>query len=87
MQNHEIIKMGYAIQAFLEKEKLVDAKPKDLMPILIEKGFFKKDHRDGLPLREILRDLDRRNELYLLPQVRADRKEKNVSWFFNVLEI
>ncbi len=79
--------MGYIIQAFLEKEKLIDAKPKYLMPILIEKGFFKKDHRDGLPLREILRNLDSNNELYLLPQVRADRKDKNVSWFFNALEI
>jgi hypothetical protein len=87
MNNSEIIKMGYVIQAFLEKEKLIDAKPKHLMPILIEKGFFKKDHRDGLPLREILRDLDSNNELYLLPQVRADRKDKNVSWFFNALEI
>lgn len=86
-QNSEIIKMGYVIQAFLEKEKLIDAKPKDLMPILIEKGFFKKDHREGLPLREILRELDSRNELYLLPQVRADRKDKNVSWFFNKIKI
>lgn len=78
--------MGYVIQAFLQKEKLVNAKPKDLMPILIEKGFFTKDHREGLPLREVLRDLDARNELYFLPQVRAERKEVNVSWFFNFLE-
>lgn len=87
MQNSEIIKMGYVIQAFLEKEKLVDVKPKDLMLILIEKGFFMKDQREGLPLREILRELDSRNELYLLPQVRAVRKEKNVSWFFNALQL
>jgi hypothetical protein len=85
MQKSEIIKIGYVIQSFLEKEKLIDAKPKDLLPILIEKGFFKKDHRDGLPLREILRDLDSNDELYLLPQLRADRKDKNVSWFFNAL--
>lgn len=87
MHNHDTIKMGYVIQAFLQKEKLVDAKPKDLMPILIEKGFFKKDHREGLPLREVLRDLDARNELYLLPQVRAERKEVNVSWFFNAFAL
>jgi len=63
---------------------LVDAKPKALMPILIEKGFFTKDHQEGLPLRKVLRELDARNELYLLPQVREDRKEKNVSLFFLV---
>lgn len=83
MQHSEIIKMGSVIQSFLDKEKLVDAKPKDLLLMLIEKGFFKKDLREGLPLREVLRELDVKNELYLLPQVRADRKEKNVSWFFN----
>lgn len=79
--------MGYVIQSFLEKEKLVDAKPKDLIHVLIEKGFFKKDQKSGLPLRKVLRDLDRRNELYLLPQVRAERKEKNVFWFFNKIQI
>ncbi len=79
MQHSEIIKMGYVIQSFLEKEKLIDAKPKDLVALLIEKGFFKKDHRDGLPLRAILRDLGSRNELFLLPQVRADRKHKKES--------
>lgn len=85
MKTAEIIKMGYTLQAYLEQKKIIDAKPKDLMPILIEKGFFKKDHREGLPLRALLRDLDRKNKLYLLPQVRADRKAKNVSWFFNAL--
>ncbi|NDP21841.1 MAG: hypothetical protein GZ091_12290 [Paludibacter sp.] len=79
--------MGYVIQEFLKKDKIVDATPKDLMSILLEKGFFKKDHREGLSLREILRELDSRNELYLLPQVRADRKEINVSWFFNAIGI
>lgn len=87
MQNSEIIKMGYAIQEFLIKEKLVDAKPKDLMPILIEKGFFNIDHREGLPLRKILRELDNRDELHLLPQVRVERKDVNTLWFFNALEL
>lgn len=83
MDNSEIVKMGYIIQDFLLNDKLLDAKPKDLMPILIEKGFFTKDIKEGLPLRDVLRDLDLRNELYLIPQVRADRKEKYTYWFFN----
>ena len=87
MQNSEIIKMGYVIQEFLKKEKLVDAKPKDLMPILIEKGYFNIDHREGLPLRKILRELDDREELHLLPQVRAEKKDVNTLWFFNTLEL
>lgn len=87
MEKSELIKMGYVIQDFLLKENLIDAKPKDLIPLLIEKGFFEKDHREGLPLRNLLRDLDSRNELYLIPQVRADRKEKNTYWFFNICKV
>ena len=79
--------MGYVIQNFLEREKIIDAKPKDLMHILIAKGFFKMDHREGFPLRAILRDLDRKDQLYLLPQVTADRKTKNVMWVFNLLKV
>lgn len=83
MKTIEIIQISKDIQDYLEKELLKDTKPKNLMPMLIEKGYFNKDHREGLPLREILRDLDSRNKLYLIPQVRVDRKEVNRNWFFN----
>lgn len=80
----EVIRMGYVIQKYLEnKEDLKDAKAKDLMPLLIEKGFFNQDHREGLPLRNLLRDLDEKNMLYLLPQVSVERKSNNRYWFFN----
>jgi hypothetical protein len=85
MENPKIIRMGYVIQEFLKKMNLIDAKPKDLMPVLIEKGFFIKDNREGRPLRDILRELDENNTLYFLPQVSADRKDKNVYWYFNAI--
>lgn len=85
MENRMIIRMGYVIQEFLKKKNLIDAKPKDLMPILIEKGFFIKDNREGRPLRDILRELDENNTLYFLHQVSADRKDKNVYWYFNAI--
>ena len=87
MKNSEIIKMGYAIQEHLNEKSLLNAKPKDLMPMLIEKGFFKQDHRNGLPLRNILRQLDDENLLYLIPQVSVVRKDKNRLWFFNAIEV
>ncbi len=59
----------------------------DLMPTLIEKVFFNQDHRNGLPMRNLLRELDEKNMLYLLPQVSMERKVKNRYWFFNPLEI
>lgn len=87
MENQKVVLMGYVIQEYLKSENLTDAKPKDLMPLLIEKGFFEKDHRNGLPLRNILRELDDNDMLYLLPQVREERKETNRFWFFNELKI
>jgi len=86
MQHFEIIKMGYAFQKFLEQEKLINVKPKDIMPLLTEKGYFNKDHRAGLPLRNVLRELDDKNLLYLVPQVRVERKATNRFWFFNAIE-
>ena len=86
MSDKEILLMANAIQVYLEKHKMSNAKPKELMPYLIEKGFFTKDHRNGLPLRKVLRDLDERNELRLLPQVRVERKSKNRYWYFNPIK-
>ena len=87
MKNEEIIRVGYVIQDYLTSQKLQDVKPKSLMPLLIEKGFFNKDHRDGLPLRNLLRDLDDKKILYLLPQVSFEQKEKNRYWYFNAIQL
>jgi len=78
----EIVRMGYVIQKYLYKNKLENIKPKDLMPLLIEKGYFNQDHRDGVPLRNFLRNLDENNKLYLLPQVVVERKSSNRYWYF-----
>ncbi|MGL1885491.1 MAG: hypothetical protein OCD76_03160 [Reichenbachiella sp.] len=83
MNDDRIVTMGYVIESFLVKSSIKDAKPKDLMQTLVESNYFTKDHREGLPLRKILRDLDERNMLYLLPQVTVERGAKNRSWFFN----
>ena len=87
MKNKEIVLMGYAIQSYLISQELIDAKPKDLIPELIRLGFFKNDHREGLPFREVLRNLDEKEELFLIPQVRTERKEKNIFWFFNPVQL
>ncbi|MGW1456605.1 hypothetical protein ACWBC2_16590 [Salegentibacter agarivorans] len=83
----EIIKLGYVIQIYLVDNRIKNAKPKDLMPILIEKGFFKQDHRNGLPLRNLLRELESSGKLYLIPQANFVQKEQNKFWYFNALKI
>jgi hypothetical protein len=84
MEYSQVVKMGYVIQDFLEKSSKFDAKPPELMGLLIEKGFFKYDIREGKPLRDVLRKLDDNDLLYLLPQVRVDRMGVNRQWFFNI---
>lgn len=58
---------------------------KDLMPLFIRKGIFTADHKNGLPIRSLLRELDQQKVLNLIPYVIADRKECNVNWFFTAL--
>ena len=57
-------------------------KPKDLMTDLVESKIFPKDHKEGLPLRNILRELDENNLLHLIPLLRVERKDKNRLWYF-----
>ncbi len=57
------------------------------MPLLVEEGFFKQDHREGFPLRELLRELERVSKLYLIPQVSFEQKNQNKYWFFNALKL
>lgn len=55
---------------------------KDLMPTFIREGVFSKDHRNGLPIRKVLRELDKKKQLHKIPYVIADRKAVNTNWFF-----
>lgn len=57
---------------------------KDLMPLFIKNGIFEKDDKDrpGLPIRTLLRKLDKGNELKRIPYIVAERKDKNTNWFF-----
>ena len=60
---------------------------KELMPLFIKEGIFKTNHKDGLPIRKLLRKLDDENKLYLIPSVCPDRKKKNVSWYFTRVKL
>src|SRR5690606_26367561 len=60
----------------------VEVPAKDLMPYFIKAGTFVKDEKNGLPIRKVLRDLDKKNQLHLIPFVYADRKKINTNWYF-----
>jgi hypothetical protein len=70
------------IKHYFEKNKDVDKIPaKDLMPDFIKAGIFEKDHRSGLPIRAVLRELDKNNQLNKIPFVLPERKAKNTNWY------
>jgi hypothetical protein len=56
------------------------------MPQFIKADIFNKDHRNGLPIRNVLRDLDENNQLGMILYVFPERKAKNTNWFFKRLE-
>lgn len=60
----------------------IEVQAMDLMPYFIKEGVFSKDEVSGLPIRRILRDLDKKKELDKIPYLYADRKHKNTNWYF-----
>lgn len=72
-----------AVEEYFAKNPSVSLIPaKDLMPYFIKADIFVQDQKNGLPIRKIFRDLDDKNQLYLLPNLIAERKAKNTNWFF-----
>ena len=55
---------------------------KELMPRFIEKGIFRNDYKDGLPIRNFLRELDAAGKLSLLLNCKVIRKAVNRNWYF-----
>lgn len=71
------------IALFFEKNVSVSKIPaKDLMSHFIRAGIFPADHKNGLPIRKILRELDEANQLKLIPYVLPERKQANTNWYF-----
>lgn len=68
---------------FLINKCVVKVPAKDLMSEFINAGIFDKDEKNGLPIRKILRELDKTNNLSIIPYVFADRKVKNTNWYFH----
>jgi len=81
MANLELI--NKVIKTYFEKNSNIQKiLAKDLMPNFINAGIFEADHRNGLPIRKVLRDLDSKNKLSLIPYVLAERKSVNTNWYF-----
>lgn len=72
-----------AIEAFFNTDSTLKIVPvKVLMPAFIKAGIFKKDHKNGKPIRDILRELDETDQLQLIPYVHAERRALDTYWYF-----
>lgn len=79
----KINQIKLVLREYFELNKSVNSIPaKDMMPYFILAGIFVKDSKNGLPIRNVLRRLDEKNQLHLMPFVYADRKEVNTNWYF-----
>lgn len=69
---------------FLQPNAENPVRAKNLMPLFIKKGVFSKDSssRPGLPIRNLLRELDAANKLMLLLHCEVHRK-RNRQWYFS----
>ena len=75
--------INQVLQSYFEENKSVKIIPaKDMMPYFILAGVFTKDEKNGFPVRNVLRRLDKNNQLHLIPYVYAERKNVNTNWFF-----
>lgn len=83
MTKEKINSINQIINEYFQKHsKDNKVQAKTLMPWLIKAGVFSKDRKEGLPLREVLRDLDKNGQLKLIPSALPERKAKNTNWFF-----
>lgn len=79
----KVNQINEVLKRYFELNKSVNIIPvKDLMSYFVKAGVFSKDEKGGLPIRNVLRTLDRNRQLHLIPFVHAERKTKNTSWFF-----
>lgn len=69
-------------QYFTENTEVNCIALKNIMPSMVKAGVFNKDVRKGLPLRKVLRTLDKDNSLEKIPLLYAHRMEQDVYWYF-----
>ena len=88
MNKAKIEKINKVLADYFESNKSVKrVRALDMMNYFVDAGIFKKDYdRPGLPIRNVLRELDENNQLDLIPYVVVERKEKKSNWYFEPLK-
>lgn len=83
MNEENLIKINEVISHYFDANASVDWIPaKTIMSALIEAGIFTKDEKKGLPIRKVLRNLDKESNLAKIPTAHAERRPNSVYWYF-----
>lgn len=83
MSIQKIEKINQVVDEYFANNPSVDkVQAKDLMPLFIKAGIFTQDQREGLPIRRVLRELDKDDKLDLMSCVYPERKNVNTNWYF-----
>lgn len=83
MSPSQISAINQAIRLYFDRHPAENkVLAKDLMPLFIQLGIFSADYRNGLPIRNLLRQLDKDKKLGLIPALLAERKAQNTNWYF-----
>lgn len=81
--NEIIQRINEVVDAYFESNPDTNWFPaKKLMPALVEKGVFYRDKKNGMPLRQVLRDLDLKGGLENIPRVHPERIGIDIYWYF-----
>ncbi len=79
----EIEIINEVIELYFEANPTLSIVPvKELMPALIAADVFRKDEKKGKPIRDVLRKLDKTEELHLIPTAHGEEKELGTHWYF-----
>lgn len=81
---HKVGRIDQIVRDYFKRNPSVkELLAKDLMQLFVEKGIFNKDYsRPGLPIRNLLRQLDAENKLSLLKHCKVVRHAVNRNWYF-----
>ncbi|MBI9035944.1 MAG: hypothetical protein JEZ03_15900, partial [Bacteroidales bacterium] len=83
MDQNKIEEINKVVAAFFEENTTITIVPvKELMPAFISAGIFVKDHKNGMPIRKVLRELEKNNQLDLIPLLYVDRSGRDPYWYF-----
>ncbi|MEC5167311.1 hypothetical protein RCH18_003066 [Flavobacterium sp. PL11] len=75
--------INQVLHSYFEENKAVQlVLAKDMMPYFILAGVFEKDTKNGLPIINVLKRLDFKNQLVVIPFAIAERKTASTKWYF-----